>query len=228
MPLTPLLIAAFIVAGLFALVAIGHAGGARRRWRERRRFAAVHRLLWCLVFVLLALLGALAGTALLGYRRLTAEEPIATLSTRRIGPQHYAVRIDFPDGDHRSVELAGDQWQLDARVIKWTPRAVVLGAPALYRIERLSGRYREAAQEQAGPKSVVDFAPPGTFDVLDVWNLRQRFPQRLGWIDADYGSGAYLPLVDGGRYAVSVAAAGGLVARPADAQTARRIEEGAP
>jgi hypothetical protein len=43
------------------------------------------------------------------------------------------------------------------------------------------------------------------------------------WVDADYGSGAYLPLVDGGRFNVTLAAAGGLVARPADAETAGKI-----
>ena len=40
-------------------------------------------------------------------------------------------------------------------------------------------------------------------------------------------SAAYLPLVDGGRYVVTLAAAGGLVARPADDATARKIADAA-
>ena len=59
----------------------------------------------------------------------------------------------------------------------------------------------------------------------DLWTLKRRFPQWLPWIDADYGSAAYLPLVDGGNYVVTLAAAGGLIARPADDATARRIAE---
>ena len=28
----------------------------------------------------------------------------------------------------------------------------------------------------------------------DLWTLKRRFPHWLPWIDADYGSAAYLPL----------------------------------
>src|SRR4051812_5938416 len=147
MPLTSLLIGLYAFAILCALIAIGHAAGARRHWRRRRRFAAGHRSLWSLVFVLLALIGALGGTALLGYRRLAAESLVASLDTHQLGPQRYAVEIALPDGTRRAAEIVGDEWQLDARVIKWDVRAVVLGAPPLYELDRLSGRYRDAARE---------------------------------------------------------------------------------
>ena len=220
MPLTPFLIGFFGFAILCLLIAFGHAGGARRHWRARRRFAAGHRALWSLVFVLLALVGALAGMAILGYRRLTAEARIATIETRELAPTRYAVDIDLPDGSRRSAEIEGDEWQLDARVIKWDVRAVVLGAPPLYRLDRVTGRYRDAQQESTAPKSVVALSDPSR---VDLWQMKQRFPRWIPWIDADYGSGAYLPLVDGGRFNVTLAAAGGLVARPADATTADKI-----
>ncbi|HVT32307.1 MAG TPA: hypothetical protein VHE32_06660 [Rhodanobacteraceae bacterium] len=220
MPLTPFLIGFYGFAILCVLIAFGHAGGARRHWRSRRRVAAAHRALWSLVFVLLALLGALGGTALLGYRRLTAQAHVATIDTRQIAPRRYAIAIELPDGTRRSAEIDGDDWQLDARVIKWDPRAVVLGAPALYRLDRLSGRWRDAAKEAETPKSVVALS---STNAIDLWQLKRAFPRWLPWIDADYGSGAYLPLVDGGRFDVTLAAAGGLVARPADASTAEKI-----
>jgi hypothetical protein len=220
MPLTPFLAGLYGFAVIAAIVAIGHAAGARRHWRARRRFAACHRGLWSLVFVLLALLGAIGGTALLGYRRLAAETPIASIETRALGNERFAVDIALPDGTRKSTEIAGDEWQLDARVIKWDPRAVVLGAPALYRLDRLSGRWRDAAKEAEAPKSVVALSSP---TAIDLWQMKQAFPQWLPWVDADYGSGAYLPLVDGGRFDVTLAAAGGLVARPADAATAAKV-----
>ena len=220
MPLTPFLYGLYGFAILCALIALGHAAGARRHWRSRRRFAACHRSLWSLVFVLLALIGALGGTALLGYRRLASEALVAELDTRQLAPQRYAVDIALPDGTRRSAEIAGDEWQLDARVIKWDVRAVVLGAPALYRLDRVSGRYRDATQEASAPKSVVVLSNPGR---LDLWQMKQRFPTWLPWIDADYGSGAYLPLVDGGRFSVTLAAAGALIARPADEPTAEKL-----
>jgi hypothetical protein len=220
MPLTPFLVGLYGFAVVAAIVAIGHAAGARRHWRARRRFSACHRGLWSLVFVLLALIGAIGGTALLGYRRLAAETPIASIETRALGNERFAVDIALPDGTRKTAEIAGDEWQLDARVIKWDPRAVVLGAPALYRLDRLSGRWRDAAKEAEAPKSVVALSSP---TAIDLWQMKQAFPQWLPWVDADYGSGAYLPLVDGGRFDVTLAAAGGLVARPADAATAAKV-----
>ena len=220
MPLTMFLTGLFILAALLALVAFAQAAGARRHWRNRRRFAASHRALWCLIFVLCALLAAFGGTALLGYRRLAAESAIATLDARELAPQRYAVTVTTPDGVQREVELSGDDWQLDARVIKWDVRAVVLGAPPLYQLDRISGRYRDVAAEREAPKSVVALTPMQAFD---LWHLKQRYPRWLPWVDADYGSAAYLPLVDGGHYSVTLAAAGGLVARPADAATKAKL-----
>ncbi|HQV73496.1 MAG: hypothetical protein IPH43_09815 [Xanthomonadales bacterium] len=222
MPLTPILIALYVFAGFCALFALISAAGARRRWRERHRFSACHRSLWTMVFLLLALLGAFSASALLGYRRLTTETLLATLQVRQLGPQRFNVRIDTPDGAHRDVAIAGDQWQLDARVVKWEARAVMFGAPALYRLDRISGRYADATAESERARSVVALDEGNPFDLLD---LKRRFPQWLPWIDADYGSAAFLPLVDGGEYNVSLAPAGGLVARPANALTERKLRE---
>ena len=221
MSLTPILVALFAFSALCVLLALTHGVRARRHWRERRRFAASHRLLWCLVFLLLAALGGLSGLTLLGYRRIAAEAPVERIDTRRIAPERYAVVVTTPDGASREVELAGDDWQLDARVIKWKLRAVALGAPPLYRLDRISGRRRDVASEAATPKSVVALSSTPT---LDLWQLKHRFPDWLPWIDADYGSAAYLPLVDDGHFEVTLAAAGGLVARPADAVTTEKLK----
>ncbi|MEO7432918.1 MAG: hypothetical protein ABIR62_13030 [Dokdonella sp.] len=221
MSLTPFLLGLYGFACICLLLAIAQGRQSRLHWRTRRRFAAGHRALWALVFVLLALLGAFSGTALLGYRRLTSEALVATLDAHSIGPQRYTVGIEFPDGTRREIDLAGDDWQLDARVVKWTPSAVVMGAEPLYRLDRINGRYHAIEQERAMPKSAVALSE----HVLpDLWSLKRRFPQTLGFVDADYGSAAYLPMVDGGRYTVTLAAAGGLVARAADAATAEKLQ----
>ncbi len=220
MPLTPILIGFFVCAGVCVLVALAQAFAVRRRWRERRYISACHRGLWVPVFLSFAVLGVVCGSALLGYRRLTTEATLAELSARQLAPQRFAVGVGFPDGTHRSVDLAGDQWQLDARVIKWHPRAAMLGAPPLYRIERISGRYADSAKESTHPRTVVAL---DTANPLDLYELKRRFPQWLGWIDTNYGSAAYMPLLDGGEYRVSLSALGGLVARPANAQTEQKL-----
>ena len=211
----------FVGAGIAALIALAQAFAVRRHWRARRRFACAHRSAWLLVFALLTILFAGLGLALRGYGLLTAEAPVATVQARQLGPQWFGVRLDFPDGTHRSADLHGDEWQLDARVIKWSPRAVSLGAQPLFRVDRLSGRYRNAQQAQATLPSIASLdADP----LVDLWQIKQRFPTWLPWIDADYGSAAFLPLVNGGNYFVTVSPLGGLIARPADAATEEKLK----
>lgn len=214
-------LALLILGAILLLTAFRHLFMAHRHWRARRRGAALLRAAWMIVFAALALLTVTLGLALRGYRLLMTEEPIANLSARQTAPQQFALRIDFPDGSHQSATLHGDEWQLDARVIKWTPQAIELGARPLYRVDRLSGRYRTAAQAAAATPSLIDLSGER---LLDLWQLKRQFPQWLPWIDADYGSAAYLPLVDGANYRVTLSPVGGLVARPADAATAEKLK----
>lgn len=222
MPLTPLLIAGYVLAVLGVLSAIVCAAGIGRRWRERRPFSVLLRAVVTLLFLVVALAGVIGGLALHGYRRLVAETPIARIDARQLEAQRFAVRLEYPDGTRRTLELAGDQWQIDARVIKWQPSAVMAGAPPLYQLDRISGRYADPEHERERTRSLVVLREDGAFDLLA---LKRRFPQWMGWVDADYGSAAFLPLVDGGHYEVTLAAAGGLVARPADAVTERKLRD---
>lgn len=216
-----LIIFLFALSFILVLIALGHLLAVHRHWRARRHLHAVHRGAWTAVFLLAAAITAGLALAIRSYHLLSAEAPVATLTARQLGPQQFAVRIDLPDGTRQSTDLRGDEWQLDAHVIKWTPRAVALGAQPLYRLDRLVSRYRDAAQAQTTPPSV---AALNEDSIIDLWRLKQQFPRWLPWIDADYGSAAYLPLVDGGNYTATLSAAGGLVARPADEQTAQKIK----
>jgi hypothetical protein len=211
----------YIAAGFAFLITIGHGFACRRHWRERRRLHALHRGLWGIIFALLAFIGAGLGTAVIGYKRLVAEQQVALVTTRQLAPQQFAVRIDVPNGDHNSAELRGDEWELDARVIKWKPRAVELGAPPLYRLDRLSGRYRNVEQEKLSQRSAIGLSGE---NAVDLWQLKHRYPDLMPWFDADYGSGTYLPMIDGGQFNVTISPVGGLIARPADAATAAKIK----
>jgi len=52
------------------------------------------------------------------------------------------------------LDLRGDEWQIDARVLKWRGMAVLIGFDTLYRLDRLSGRYRDITQERIGLRTV--------------------------------------------------------------------------
>ena len=210
------------LALLLALVALAQGVSCRRCLRQRRRGAAALRALWLAVALALALaLGGL-GTALLGYARLLGDAPVAELTVREVAPQRFAVRLTRPDGWHDSYVVAGDQWQLDARVIRWTLPGNLAGLPPLYRLERLSGRYEDIGQEREAERTVHALDERA---FPDLWTLKRQRPGWLPFVDADYGSAAYLPLLDGARYEVTLNARGGLVARAADEETRTRLEQ---
>ncbi|MGN2253296.1 hypothetical protein ACFWZ4_07965 [Frateuria sp. GZRe12] len=204
------------LALLFALVQLVALG---RRLRARRPFAAILRTVFLLVGLGLALLLAGAGWSLRGYRLLGEEAPVVTVDARILSPQRWALTLTWPDGQHRDVALAGDAWRIEALVLKWKLPAVLAGMPPLYRLDRLSGRYDDPAEEMSQMRTVVDFRDAGEGDLV---TLARAHPDWLPMVDTVYGSGIYLPLVDGGHYTVSLMRTGALVARPDD-ETADRI-----
>jgi hypothetical protein len=117
--------------------------------------------------------------------------------------------LTYPDGSTQQFVLRGDEWQLDARVLKWKPVANILGFDTGYRLERLSGRYSDVASERTEPRTVYALTPDA---LIDVWNLAQRHSAWLPAVDAYYGSATYLPMADGAKFAISVSQSG-LVAR---------------
>jgi hypothetical protein len=217
MPMTVLL----ALAAIFLLITLAQLVAWRQRLHGGRPLAASWRALLCLVCFALTLLLAGTGYALRGYRLLGEETPVVDVDARILSPQHWMLTLSWPDGSTRQVPLYGDDWRLEAVVLKWKLPALLAGVPPLYRLDRLSGRYDDPAQEANSPRTVIGLGGGGAFDLL---NLHRQYPQWLPEVDTVYGSGVFLPLVDQGHYSVSLMRTGALVARPDDA-TERRISQ---
>ena len=209
----------WILAALALLFALAQLMALRRRLRARRPVAAILRTLFLLVGLGLALLLAGAGWSLRGYRLLGEEAPVVTVDARILSPQRWALTLTWPDGQRRDVAVAGDAWRIEALVLKWKLPALLAGLPPLYRLDRLSGRYDDPADEMNAMRTVIDFRQADGWDLV---TLAREHPDRLPMVDTVYGSGSYLPLVDGGHYTVSLMRTGALVAKP-DEDTAERI-----
>jgi hypothetical protein len=192
------------VAGLlFLLLAI-------RRLRHRRLGACAMHGASSLVLFLAAVAIGLLGANLLTYHRLTHEQPALDAQFKRAGEARYAALLTYPSGETQELALSGDEWQVDARVIKWRPLANLLGFDTAYRLERISGRYTDIARERDQERTVYALNPP---DRVDVWTLVRTWKRYVPWADALYGSAVYVPMSDGARYQIVVSQSG-LVARP--------------
>ena len=148
------------------------------------------------------------------YQRLIYEQEIARLTFRQLAPQKYYVSIIYNSKDDKQeFLLEGDEWQMDARIMRWSPNAQLLGLNAQYRLERLSGRYQDLHLEQTLKRTVYSLSKSAG---LDIWSLAKRYKNWLPWIDAYYGSAVYLPMIDGGAFSVSINQ-NGMIARPVNA-----------
>ena len=178
-----------------------------------------------------ALVAAALGAALLGqnvqtYARLTDERPVATLAIRQLAPQYFEATVTQPARDDVPARTAvypmnGDEWRMEAQVLKWKPWANVVGVDAQYRLDRLSGRYQNIEQERTGARSVHALAGGEVVTgpmryipwSLSVWDVAREYRQYVDAVDTLYGSAAYMPMADGATYEVWITQSG-LIARP--------------
>jgi hypothetical protein len=195
------------------LLALPFELAALRRLRRVKLVSGTLFFLSGALVLMLAVVAALVVANLFTYTRLTHEQDVARVSVRQLGERHFVVSVQPAGAAPRHFELRGDEWQIDARVLKWRPMATLLGFDTGYRLERLSGRYANVADERSQPRTVHDLAKDDS--TLDVWVLVRRHHQYLPLVDALYGSAVYVPMLEGAEYAVTVSASG-LVVRPAN------------
>lgn len=203
-------VGAIVLAG--ALLGLLFLIAALRRYRRIHLVRGTLYLGLSASVVLAALAGVLVAMNLFTYTRLTHEQYAARVVTRELGERRYAVTVEPPNRPAHHYELRGDEWQIDARVLKWRALATLAGFDTAYRLERLSGRYSDIAQERAGPRTVYALAEPTE---VDLWSLIRRHHRYIPLVDALYGSAAFVPMAEGAEYDVSVSASG-LVVRPAN------------
>jgi hypothetical protein len=192
--------------------------------RRLRRLKLVRGALYLLTGGIVLLLVAAAGLVtanLFTYARLTHEQEAARVTTRQLDERQFAVSVRPTNGPERHYNLRGDEWQIDARVLKWRAAGNLLGFDTVYRLERLSGRYGDIASERMAPRTVYELAEDAG---LDFWTLTRRYQQYVPLVDALYGSAAYVPMAEGAQYVVSVSTSG-LVVRPAN-EAARKAVGG--
>jgi hypothetical protein len=183
--------------------------------RRLRRLKLVRGTLYLLfggIFLLAVLAAGLVTANLFTYARLTHEQEAARVTTRQLDERQFAISLQTRDRPPRHYSVQGDEWQIDARVLKWRALGNLLGFDTVYRLERLSGRYGDVQSERSAPRTVHELAQdPG----VDFWSVARRYHQYLPLADALYGSAAYVPMAEGAEYVVTVSASG-LVVRPAN------------
>ena len=149
------------------------------------------------------------------YQRLTHERDVAILSIARVSEQNYNVTVQYPSTDSASnpdsFSIKGDEWQLEARILKWKGWANLIGLDSYFQLDRIRGRYRSIEQEINQTPTIYAF--PNESRGINLWRLKKMMKSKIPFLDAYYGQAVFLPLKDGAEFIISMNQSG-LLARP--------------
>ncbi len=172
---------------------------------------------WSFLMGSTVLIGAglmvMVGMNLQTYSRLTNERDVALVTLQKTGEQAFLADIVM-QGEETGTDfpVSGDEIRFEARVLKWQPWANIVGYDSVYRLERVSGRYLNTEDERSAARSVHAVnSNPG----IDIWEVARNNGGWVRSVDAYYGSGVYVPMVDKASYMILMTQ-NGLVARPAN------------
>ena len=194
--------------------------GIRRFWRRGIMAGSLEGLSG-LVLLLVAVLLVAVSVNLHTYARLTHESPVAEIRFQALGPQNFRAYITLSKSRAMIFNIRGDEWQMDARILKWRGIALLMGLDTVYRLDRISGRYSNIIQELTAVRTVYSLSEDRG---IDLWALAQRHSRWIPLADAVYGSATYLPMADGAQYQIAVSVTG-LLARPGNEVAKKAIRK---
>ncbi len=195
---------------VFTLIALFFIFTTTRHIRRRRPIRATGSLAGGLVAATLGGASILLAFSYYGYGRLVDEQLVSKIEFSQTAPGEYVARLMVAGEPDRLLQMRGDEWQMDARVVIWKPPITLLGLDPIYQLDRLSGRYSDIDDEKLEPRTVYALTEELT---LDVWRVAHRFPRLLPGVDAYYGTATYVPMADGARFEVTLSR-DALIARP--------------
>lgn len=164
-----------------------------------------------IAFMCMAVVVGLAAWDLYSYKQIMSEQLVCNVSFQKLDEQHYIATLTDKEGQAKQYDLRGDQWQIDARIVKWNGMIARWGVKPAYRLDRISGRYFDLEKETSAARTAhaITASPAG----LDIWLLLNKQASWISTVDAIYGSATYLPMKDKANFEVTLSNTG-LVARP--------------
>jgi len=157
--------------------------------RHGHMLRAVYRLALSTALIGLGSLFATIVAGTIGYHALTHEDLAATVEVQPLGPQTFRAIIHLPDGQITTQTIDGDEFYVDAHILKWKPIGNIMGLHTVYSLDRFGGRYLSLTDERSAPRTVYGLKQDRPFDLFD---LRRRYKMLAPLVDAEYGSASFI------------------------------------
>jgi hypothetical protein len=176
--------------------------------RKRRFLGGTIGLLLGLLFLSLGALFATITIGIQGYRALSREEVAAWVKVQPVAPQEFNAHFRLADGEEVSFLITGDEIYVDAHILKWKPIASFLGLHTAYELDRVAGRYTQLEDERSKPRTVFSLSQD---KAVNMFHLRQKYAFLTPLLDAQYGSGTFVPADKPAELEVRVSTTGLLI-----------------
>nr|WP_070960243.1 hypothetical protein [Hyphomonas sp. Mor2] len=134
----------WIIPALAGVVGLVLSFAGMGRLLKMRLAAGVLRLILGIGLIGGAGIGVLAGLNLQTYQALTKERDVAIIEfvQQADAEDTYTMTMTLPDGEIiRQDGFVGDEFQVSAQVIRFSPMKQLLGYESLYRLEFIESRY---------------------------------------------------------------------------------------
>ena len=149
---------------------------------------------------------SLIGLDFTTYSQLTAQETIFRVSVKESGENKFLVRLTSDDLNKEYL-LEGDQWQVDFRLIRFSPVVSMVGASYLYQASRLSNRYVSIEDQRTKPLHFHSLRE-GKAVSPDLWDYLKKYSNILPMIDTTFGSSVFMPLKADAEYEILIGFSG--------------------
>jgi hypothetical protein len=176
--------------------------------RKRRFMGAISNFIFAFLMLALSLLFGVITISIQGYNSLTREELAAHVEIIPLKQQSFTARIILPDGEEKQYVLEGDEFYIDAHILKWKSIANLLGIHTLYELDRVSGRYTGIEDETNKKRTVYSL---GEKRMIDIFKMRLQYPFLSFLVDAEYGSASFVTVKKQRKLNVMVSTTGLLI-----------------
>ena len=143
---------------------------------------------------LVCLSAGLLCLALRSFEAFTSSTVVAEVRCQWVGPKTFNLTfVQLGNGVRQAPQtfrLRGDQWVISGGIVKWHPWLTALGLSSYHKLTRISGRFANLEEERR--------APPTAFDLNGgadrIWWWFYRLDPFLPFVEATYGSAAFVPV----------------------------------
>ncbi|MCK5217913.1 hypothetical protein KAR10_00215 [bacterium] len=188
-------------------------------WRREQASARRPRLRWgkgltnlltALILMFFSLSVLLAGTTLRTYTTFTRQDLVGTIECLEWNPEEKIIIVRFKaisqgrTSAPQTYSLYGDNWEINAHILKWNPKANLMGLHTAYRLNQIKGIYQSAAEESRRPHRAYALTPGKDW----IWWFLSRYGESFPLVEAVYGNAVSKPARSGQQFEIFVTTSG--------------------